>query len=180
MTLLGRGVNRVGDPRVWGTILGAAGATLFVLANRGALAPPWPTAALFTWAGAFLAYVWFVFGTQREFGEMDPVGSRAGLVYLISVVGMVVLIRLGTVLLDDANRSGLRPALIIVAVGLHLLPFARAFHTPMFLVLGSLMTVLGGTGLLLGWLWDEQGAAASAVVTGIAMLVVIARDAYDG
>ncbi len=163
---------------MWGTIVGAAGATVFVLANRSGLAPPWPTAALLTWAAAFVSYIWFVFGRPRVFGEMGSVGSSAGVSYGCSVVGMVVLIRLGTVLLDDANRPGLRPALVVVAVGLHFLPFARAFHTPIFFVLGSLMTVLGGTGLVLGWAWGEQVAAASAVVTGIVMLVVIARDAY--
>jgi len=124
-----------------------------------------------------LAYVWFVFGTPRVFGEMDPVGSRAGVTYLSSVIGMLVLIRLGTVLLGDASSVGLRPELIVVAVGLHFLPFAKAFHTPMFMVLGSLMTVLGAAGLVLGWVWDERAAAASAVVTGIVMLVVIAGDA---
>ncbi len=108
---------------------------------------------------------------------MDPVGSRAGVTYLSSVVGMLVLIRLGTVLLYDAGSAGLQPALIVVAVGLHFLPFAKAFHTPMFVVLGSLMTLLGAAGLVLGWVWDERAAAASAVVSGIAMLVVIAVDA---
>ncbi len=44
-------------------------------------------------------------------------------------------------------------------------------------VLGSLMAMLGAAGLLLGWGWDEQAAASSAVVTGIVMLLVIAGDA---
>lgn len=162
---------------MWGTIVGAAGATVFVLANRDALAAPWPAVAALTWAGVFLAYVWFVFGRPRVFGEMDPVGPRAGVTYLVSVAGMLVLIRLGSTLLDDAGRIGLRPALIVVAVGLHFLPFAKAFHTPMFMVLGSLMAVLGAAGLGLGWVWDQRAAAASAVLTGILMLVVIAGDA---
>ena len=127
--------------------------------------------------GVLLAYVWFVFGRPRVFGEMGLVRSRAGVTYLTSVVGMFVFIGLGTVLLDGANRVGLRPALIVVAVGLHFLPFAKAFHTPMFALLGLLMTVLGVAGLVLGWVWDDWAAAASAVVTGIVMLVVIAGDA---
>ncbi len=172
-----RGVHRLWDPRVWGTIVGAAGATVFVLGNRGTLTPPWPTVAALIWAAVFLAYVWFVFGTPRVFGAMDPVGSRAGATYLGSVVGMLVLIRLGTLLLDDPDSVGLRPALIVMVVGLHSLPFAKAFHTPMFGVLGSLMTMLGAAGLMLGRAWDERAAAASAVVTGIVMLVVIAGDA---
>lgn len=172
-----RGVHRLWDPRVWGTIIGAIGATVFVLENRGALAPPWSTVAALTWTGVFLAYVWFVFGAPRVFDEMPPVGSRAGVIYLGSVLGMLVLIRLGAMVLEDAGTVELRPALIVMAVGLHFLPFAKAFHTPMFVVLGSLMTALGAAGLVLGRVWDERTAAASAVVTGIVMLLVIAVDA---
>lgn len=172
-----RGVHRLWDPRVWGTIIGATGATVFVLANRSALAPPWPNVAALTWTGVLLAYLWFAFSNPRVFGEMGPMGSRAGVTYVTSVVGMLVLIGLGTVLLDDASRVGLRPALIVVAVGLHFVPFAKAFHTPLFAFLGSLMTVLGAAGLVLGWVWNERAAPASAVVTGIVMLVVIAGDA---
>lgn len=172
-----RGVRRLWDPRVWGTTVGAAGATVFVLENRGALAVPWPTVAALTWAVAFLAYLWLVFGRPRVFDEMDPVGPRAGLIYLGSVVCMLVLIRGGSVLLDETSSRGLRPALIVLAVGLHFLPFAKAFHTPMFSALGSLMAVLGAAGLGLGWVWDERAAEASAVVTGVVMLLFIAGDA---
>jgi hypothetical protein len=172
-----RGVHRLWDPRVWGTIVGATGATVFVLTNRGALAPPWPTLAIIAWLGALLPYVWCVFGAPRVFDQVGPVGSRAGITYVVSVVGMLVLIRLGTVLLHDANIGGLRPALIVVAVGLHFLPFAKAFKAPMFLLLGTLMAVLGTAGLVLGWVWDEWAAATSAVVTGLVMLLVIAGDA---
>ncbi len=165
---------------MWGTVVGAAGATVFVMTNRSAFAQPWPRVAELVWALAFLAYVWFVFVRPREFPELGPVGRRAGVTYLASVVGMLVLIRLGTALLDAAGGAGLRPALIVVAVGLHFLPFARAFHTAMFAVLGSLMAAIGAAGLVLGWLgWlgDERAAPASAVLTGIVMLVVIAADA---
>lgn len=180
MTRLDRGVQRVGDPRVWGTFVGAAGASVFVLANRGDVPAPWPTVALLAWAAALVPYVWSVLIRPRRFAEVEPVGARAGLTYAGSVVGMLALIRLGSYVLDETDRSGLRPALIVVAVGLHFLPFARAFRTPMFRALGSLMTLLGGTGLVLGWVWDEQVAVASAVLSGIAMLVVIAGDAYRG
>lgn len=172
-----RGLHRLWDPRVWGTIVGAAGATVFVLANRGGLGDPWPSVALLAWTVAFVIYAWLVFVRERTFGASRPVSPRAGLVYLGSVVGMLVLIRIGTALLDGAGRGGLRPAVIVVAVGLHFLPFAAAFHTPMFTVLGSIMAAVGAVGLTLGLAWDERAAAAAAVVTGVVMLVVIAVDA---
>ena len=174
---LARGFHRLWDPRGWGTAVGATGATVFVMAYRGELANPWPIVATLTWAGAFFAYAWFVFVKPRVFTETSPVGRRAGITYLGSVIGMLVLIRVGTALLDDAGRGGLRPAVIVMAVGLHFVPFAAAFHTPMFKVLGSIMAVLGAAGLGLGWIWDGCAAAAAAVVTGVVMLVVITADA---
>ncbi|MEP1122335.1 MAG: hypothetical protein ABJH68_00410 [Ilumatobacter sp.] len=174
-----RGAQRLWHPRVWGTVVGAAGATVFVMVNRGALPEPWPTVALCAWVVALLAYVFLVFGRPRALGEMDEVGPRSGLVYLGSVVGMLVTIRLGYVLLPDSRVEDLRPAVIVIAVGLHFLPFSAAFHTPMFMRLGVMMTALGAAGLGLGWTWDERAAAASAVVTGVLMLVAIAGDAVD-
>lgn len=69
--------------------------------------------------------------------------------------------------------------MIVLAVGLHFLPFARAFDTPMFTRLGVVMTVLGGTGLLLGLAWTATAAAVAAVVTGLVMLVIITDDALS-
>jgi hypothetical protein len=172
-----RGVDRLGNPRVWGSTVGAAGATVFVLANRGELADPWPTVAVIVYAFALIAYAWFVFVTPRSFDVVRPAAARAGLVYLGSVVGMLVLIRLGTVLLDRGGATELRPALIVVAVGLHFLPFASAFNTPMFKVLGLVLVVLGAAGLAIGWIGDDEAADAAAVTSGIVMLAVIATDA---
>ena len=65
----------------------------------------------------------------------------------------------------------------MIAVGLCFLPFAKAFHTPMFTMLGSLMFVIGVVGLGIGSWRTANAAAASAVATGVAMLVAIAADA---
>ncbi len=40
-----RGIQRMWDARVWGTLVGAIGATVFVLVNRTDLETPWPTVA---------------------------------------------------------------------------------------------------------------------------------------
>lgn len=172
-----RGFQRMWDPRVWGTIVGAVGATVFVMANGGVLAEPWPVVAVVVWAVALLAYIAFAFVVPRTFGEIKMVGAKGGFVYLGSVAGMLLLIRLGTMVLDNAVKTELRPALIVLAVGLHFLPFAAAFHTPMFRLLGGIMAVLGSAGLVLGWVWDVRASAAMAVISGIVMLAVIAGDA---
>lgn len=172
-----RGIQRVWDPRVWGTIIGAAGSTVFVLAYRGELETPWTVVAVIIWAVALLAYIILVFLTPRVFTQINRVGAKSGVIYLGSVVGMLLLIRLGTLVLENADKTGLRPALIVVAVGLHFLPFAAAFHTPMFTPLGVIMVVLGAAGLVLGWFWDPRAAAAMAVFSGVVMLSIIAGDA---
>ena len=158
---------------MWGTIVGAVGATVFVMASRSQLPGPWPLVALLAWAVGVVAYVLFVYALPRTFPGIRMVGPEEGLVYLASVAGMLLLIRLGSLVLDGAAKAELRPALIVVAVGLHFLPFAAAFHTPMFRTLGVIMALLGSVGLLLGWTWDGRAAVASGVV----MLAIIAADA---
>lgn len=172
-----RGVARIHDPRIWGTTVGAAGATVFVLANRSVLSDPWRGMATFVWAGALIAYLWFVFGVRRDFDDGQSPARRAGLIYLGSVAGMLILIRLGSAVLDQVGAPGLRPAVIVVAVGLHFFPFASAFRTPMFNILGTVMVVLGAGGLGLGAITSGTAASAAAVTSGIAMLSVIAADA---
>ncbi len=93
-----RGVQRIWDPRVWGTIVGAVGATVFVMASRVELPAPWPMLAVIVWAGALSAYLWRVFINPRSFGPMATVGRRSRLTYLASVLGMLVVIRLGTLM----------------------------------------------------------------------------------
>ncbi|KAA1417676.1 hypothetical protein F0U44_15375 [Nocardioides humilatus] len=141
-----RGFSRLQDPLVWGTTVGAAGGTAFVLANRGALRDPWPTLAFFVWAGALAIYVWFVFVARRTFDNTGSPAPHAAARYLGSVVGMLILIRIGTAVLDHVGATELRPALIVVAVGLHFFPFASAFHTPLFNVLGTVMVCIGAGG----------------------------------
>ncbi len=172
-----RGVQRLWDPRVWGTTIGAAGGTVFVMVNRAELGDPWTTVAALVWLVAFAAYLWFVLVAPRWFEAPAPIGRYAGLVYVGSVVGMLVLIRLGSALLDEAGRGELRPALIVVAVGLHFLPFAAAFATPMFTRLGAVMAGIGAVGLGVGWVYADA-AASAAVVAGIVMIAVITADAF--
>ncbi|MBC7591580.1 MAG: hypothetical protein H7226_11135 [Salinibacterium sp.] len=147
------------------------------MTNRGRLADPWPLVALAIWVLALLAYVAFVFVVPRAFGHMSQVGARQGFVYLGAVAGMLLLIFVGSIVLDSAGKIDLRPALIVAAVGLHFLPFAGAFHTRMFIPLGITMAVLGLAGLILGWITDARSAAAAAVITGIIMLIFMATDA---
>ena len=115
----------------------------------GDLEGPWPTVALLAWTAGLAGYAWSVFGARRYFPDFQPLCRRAALVYLGSVVGMLVVIRFGSLLMESQHPLG--PALIVLAVALHFLPFAWAFRTPMFTTLGLLMAGLGVVGLGLGW-----------------------------
>ncbi len=176
-TEVGRGLSRMADPRCWGPVIGAVGATVFVHANRGQLTDTASTGALALWTGALAAFVWAVFLFPRRFPPPGPLPRSAGWVYLASVIGMIALIQAGRFVLQAGDRDELAPAVIVLAVGLHFLPFARAFRAPVFARLGVVMAALGGTGLVLGLAWTATAAPAAAVVTGLVMLVVMADDA---
>lgn len=98
--------------------------------------------------------------------------------YLLSVLAMLVTINAGGRILVALDREPLAIALSVVAVGAHFLPFARAFCTPMFALLGWVLVPLGLVGLLVGWTVDPRAAAAAAVLAGLAMLVITVVDAY--
>lgn len=172
-----RGIARLPDPRVWGTLVGAAGAAVFVWSNSGVLPGPAVLAARVLWALGTALYVVQVYLRPRVFPPAEALPRRAGLIYLASVAGMLLVIRVGSTFLPEAQRSDLRPALIVVAVGAHFVPFAHAFRAPFFRGLGWAMVVIGAVGLLLGIAWDPRVAAAAAVLAGLVMLGAISFDA---
>lgn len=148
--------------------------------NRGELPPTASAAAVVLWAAALAVFAWAVFLAPRSFPTPRPLPRSAGWVYLASVVAMVATIQLGRLWSEAADQGDVTPAVIVLAVGLHFLPFARAFRTPMFTRLGLVMTALGITGLVLGLVWTTTAAAVVAVVTGLVMLLVMTDDALRG
>jgi hypothetical protein len=164
-------------PQVLGGLVGAVGASTFVLVNRTRLADPWPTVALVLWLLALLAYLWFALLRPRVLPALVPPSPRAGAVYGLSVVGMLGLIAAGGALLRANGHADLRPALVALAVGLHFLPFAAAFRAPVFRLLGAAVASVGAVGLVLGLLVGPSAAAGAAVVAGLVMLVLITVDA---
>ncbi|MBM6401208.1 hypothetical protein [Phycicoccus sonneratiae] len=164
-------------PQVIGALVGASGGTAFVLANRGALPDPWPTVALLAWLVALAGWAWTVLLRPRHLPPIAPARPGAGVVYVVSVAGMLAGFAAGRVLLEAAGHPGLMPAVVVVAVGLHFVPFARAFRAPVFGVLGWTLAAVGFAGLLLGLALGAGAAALAAVLTGLVMLGVMALDA---
>ncbi len=161
-------------PLLVGSSVGAAGASTFVLANAATLGPPLSGWALGAWGVLLLGWSGATWWRRHALPEVPP-RRHALVVYAVSVVAMLVLIRLATTALGALGAEHLRPAAIAVAVGLHFLPFAWAFPAAsrLFGVLGVVVTALGGAGLVLGLLGTPVAGAGAAVLAGLAMLVLI-------
>lgn len=172
-----RGIRYLLHPQVLGVVIGGAGASAFVHVNRGLLPAPWPTAALLAWTAALLVCAWVVLLRPRRLRDVGPPRPGAGVVYTASVAGMLAAFAVGRRVLDAVDRPELMPAVVVVAVGLHFVPFARAFGAPVFGTLGWALAAIGVVGLLLGVVAGAVPVAAAAVVTGVVMLLLMALDA---
>lgn len=116
------------DPRRVGALVGIAGGLVFVLSNL-AWAPPALDIALQVLAvGLAVATLAALFLRLRALGAPAGVGIGAWWVHLASVAGMLGLIALARLTLTATGHEAAIPVAIAVAVGLHFLPFARAFH----------------------------------------------------
>lgn len=171
----------VTHPYRLGSLIGLIGATVFVLVNRGALPGVWSTVALVTYVAALAFYVWAVWlrpASALPAGETPH--PRAGLVYLASVAGMLLVFFLGRLALVQADREALMPALVALGVGVHFVPCAAPFRAPVFRTLGWLLAGIGLVGLVVGWLGTGAAAASAAAVTaGVSMLVVMGHGAVQ-
>ena len=161
------------DPRRWGGLVGLVGGLVFVLSYSAPLGSLLSITARGT--GLLLALVAMVllFVRPVALGPLARPRPLALLVYLACVAGEVVLIGIGSRVLNDAGAGDLRPALIAAVVGLHFLPFAWAFGERMFYLLGSIVAALGGAGLAVGALGVARAAEVAAVLAGLAMLVIL-------
>ncbi|WP_157621826.1 hypothetical protein [Serinicoccus hydrothermalis] len=156
-----------------GSVIGLVGGTVFVLVNRGELPQAWSTAALIAWVVLLLVAAWAVLVRRGGARQTSAPHPRAGLIYGLSVLGMLVFFIGGSALLRAGGVPELGPALIALGVGLHFIPFARAFGVPFFFGLGGAVSVVGGLGLVLGLVWTPVAAPAAAVLAGLLMVALI-------
>ena len=123
---------------------------------------------------ALSLWVAWVLVRPRGFDPLAQPAPRAGFVYGASVVGMLVVIWVGARLLAATDRAELVPAVVASAVGLHFLPFARAFRAPVFWSLGAVLALLGAAGLVLGLAGLTAAAPGAGVLAGIARIAMVA------
>lgn len=167
-------------PVVIGTLVGATFGLVFVLVNAG----PLPAATVWRTLGV-LAFAAVVVLLLRLRVPRPPEPARgAARVYAVSVAAEVVAIPLGARALAALDRSDLVLPWVVLVVGVHFWPFARAFHAPVFrwLALALVVTALAGGAAVVADVPDAgpaSGVAAGFVlVLGVgAALVAGARTA---
>lgn len=175
-----RGIGHLLHPQILGAIIGGAGASAFVNVNVHVLPAPWPSVSVVAWLFALVLCAWAVLLRPRRLRDLGPPRPHAGAVYTASIVGMLAAFTVGRLVLVQVGRPELMPAVVVMAVGLHFVPFAAAFEARVFAVLGWSLAAIGLVGLLLGLAGGAVPVAAAAVVTGVVMLLVMTVDAVRG
>lgn len=179
-----RGLKHPMHPQVQGSVIGMVGASLFMLISLQELPAPWPVLGYTVWVLLMAACFWSVFLRRRHLPILPPPASNAGLVYGMSTLAMVALIVAsphivrGLGALTGTDGAPAQPAIVVLAVGLHFLPFAKAFHAPVFGALGGGLAVVGLVGAALGLILGAPWGAAAAVAAGALMLAAMTADAF--
>jgi hypothetical protein len=152
-----------------GSLIGAIAGALFILINAGGTgsAVPIRIAGVVLFAGAV------TWGVVRA-PQSTPVAlsPQAGRTYWLSVLAEIVAIPVGASLINNVfDRPELTVLWVVAVVGLHFLPFSRAFAAPMYLWLGVTMIVLAVIGAIVTIVADSNSAPSwFGVVTGIVLL----------
>ncbi|MDN5762630.1 MAG: hypothetical protein L0H41_09985 [Microlunatus sp.] len=142
-----------------GSIIGAIGGLVFVLANAGSVPGSliWRIAA----AVAFGAIIWFVVLRGPEIDQVPP--SRAALrTYGISVVAMGVAIPVGATVINNVfDQPNAVVVWVVFVVGAHFWPFAHTFALPVFrwlsvsliivAIIGAVPTLAANSAAAAGW-----------------------------
>ncbi|MEO7070706.1 MAG: hypothetical protein ABI131_09475 [Nostocoides sp.] len=153
-----------------GSVIGAIAGLAFVLINAGTVPAPllWRLVA----TSGFVAIIWFV---VLRGAEVDPVSpSRAALrTYGISVAAMVVAIPLGaTIITNVLDRPNAVLVWVVFVVGVHFLPFAHAFHLPVFHWLSASLVAVSVVGTVPALTSDSATAAGrTGVAAGFVLLL---------
>ena len=142
-------------PLLLGTLVGATGGLVFVLANTHAPLNAAESVVLRILAVAVLAVLvaLSLFAGRHTTGERGPAGDEAswfGRKFWLIVAAELVLFQLGFQLLRVLGAPPeSRVAWIAVVVGLHFVAFARLWRAPSMALLGAVVFALGAAGLAL-------------------------------
>ncbi len=155
-----------------GSLIGSIGGLVFILINAGSLAAPLDTVLRVLGGLAFAAVVWLTVVRPRPGGSPDgPPSRRAIRVYGTSVTAMALAIPVGAGLINNVlHRPEVTVPWVVLAVGLHFLPFASAFEAPVFARLGWVLTAVAVAGAVLSLALGATAAAWTGVLAGFVLL----------
>lgn len=152
-----------------GSVVGAIAGLVFVLVNADAV----PASLVWRIAGsvAFAAVVWFVVLRGPELTQAPP--SQAALrTYGLSVMAMLVALPVGAAIISNVlDKPNAVLVWVVFVVGAHFLPFARAFHLPVFLWLSLCLIIVAVVGAVPALASNSETAAGwTAVAAGFVLL----------
>ena len=154
-----------------GSFIGAVGGLLFMLLNAGPLPHPWSLVIRLVGIASFSGVVWFSVFRARAWPADPAPPARAIRIYWGCVVAEVVAIPVGSqVLLHGLHQPVLTPVWVVFVVGVHFLPFARAFRVPLFAALAAALIAVSLLGGLVTLRVGPLGAAWTGVAAGVLLL----------
>ncbi|MFB9314644.1 hypothetical protein [Nocardioides plantarum] len=143
-----------------GSLVGAVFGLVFVLVNAAGL-----PGALALRALAVVAFAAVVAALARSTTESPAPTAGAIRTYWLCVLAEVLAIPVGAQVLTGLDEPDLVLCWVVLVVGVHFLPFARAFRAPVFTPLGLalvLLAMVGAVGVLAdlddAQLWTAVGA----------------------
>ena len=173
---MSRGLNHPLHPTVVGSVIGSIGASAFVLVNKP-IFDFWTEFAITAiWLIMLGVTIWTVFFIEREMPLITEPTHKQAIVYGVSVLLMFAGIAVGSAILRAHSHEEVVPALVVLMVGLHFIPFAESFKAHVFFNLGVVMAILGVLGLVLGVVFSPVWAPSIAVGAGLYMLFVIGTE----
>jgi hypothetical protein len=152
-----------------GSLIGVVAGALFILINAGGTSAA--VAVRIVGVVLVLAALWW--GVVRA-PASAPAGlsTRAGRIYWISVLAEIVAIPAGASVINNVfDRSELTVLWVVAVVGVHFLPFSRAFGQPMYAWLGSMLILLALAGAAITLATGSDSAPSwFAVTAGVVLL----------
>lgn len=154
-----------------GSLIGAIAGLVFIEVNAGGTGDA-AAAIRVAGVGLFLAALWWGVVRAPEAASAGRAPSpRMWRIYWSSVIAEVVAIPLGAAVLRAVDHAEVTVLWVIAVVGLHFLPFSRAFGVAVFGWLGAAMMLIAAFGSTVAIASGSDAAVSwSAVVAGLALL----------
>lgn len=172
----GSAIDRTQVPRLTGTLIGTVGALAFVIINSAALSAPMPTVGIVL-AALLLGVIASAVLVRPVRIAQQPPRRGAGIVYFAGLVGMFAIMSVGSRVAAATGHAAVQPAIVVLGVGVHFIPFAWAFRARVFGVIGVTMASLALLGIVAGVAGPASAPRWAAIAAGVAMILIMAAHA---